>query len=252
MLRFSVFLCFALSINAAGAADIIGYADESPPYQFTKNGAATGFAAELLMAGCLKAKLSCEVRITPWARAYALVEQTPNTVLFSVVRRPEREREFLWLSPILSESVWAFGRSDSPQIHSIAELKTKRIGVVNGSSAAKFLRDAGIPDSAMDKANSIEANLRKLGAHRIDYVVDTEMGLDAAKAKFSIQFETEKVLKLHEVKTYFAMNAKSSPALVIALQDALNANNASDVRTQIAQKFLRPGATEIAPGQAKR
>lgn len=252
MLRFPIFLCFYLSMQVASAADVIAYADESPPYQFMKDGAATGFAAELLMAGCRRAKLSCEIRITPWARAYATASKTPDTVLFSIVRRPDREREFLWLGPIMSESVWAFGRSDSPPIHSIAELKSKRIGVVNGGSAAKFLRDAGVPDAAMDKASSIETNLRKLGARRIDYVVDTEIGLDAEKAKFSIQFETVKILKLHEITTYYAINARSSPELVVALQEAIKANNASDVRTQIAQKFLRAGIPEIEPGQSRK
>lgn len=252
MSRLTVSLCFIMAMKLANAADVIAYADESPPYQFMKNGAVTGFASELLMAGCLRAKLTCEIRITPWARAYAQASTTPNTVLFSIVRRPDRERDFIWLSPILSEPVWAFGRVDSPPLNSILELRTKRIGVVNGGSAAKFLRDAGIPDSAMDKANSIEANLRKLGARRIDYVVDTEIGLDAEKTKFNIQFETVKMLKLYEISTYFAINARSSPALVAALRDALNANNASDVRSQILQKFIRPGVPESQPGQAKK
>lgn len=241
-----------LAMHAANAADVVAYADESPPYQFMKDGKAGGFATELLMAACGRAKLSCEVRIAPWARAYATVSTTPNTVLFSVVRRPDREREFVWLSPIMTESVWVFGRSNSPTIGAIADLATRRIGVVNGGSAAKFLRDAGVPDAAMDKANSIELNLRKLGAHRIDYIVDTERGLDAEKAKFAIQFDTVKMLKLHEITTYFAINPRSSPKLVGALQQALRANNAGDVRSQIARKYLGADAPEPAPAEPRK
>jgi polar amino acid transport system substrate-binding protein len=245
-----VLSAFVLAMNVASAADVVAYADESPPYQFMKDGKASGFATELLMAACGRAKLSCEVRIAPWARAYATVSTTPNTVLFSVVRRPDREREFVWLSPIMTESVWVFGRGNSPPIDAIADLKTRRIGVVNGGSAAKFLRDAGIPDAAMDKANSIELNLRKLGAHRIDYIVDTERGLDAEKARFNIEFDTVKLLKLHEITTYFAINARSSPKLVGALQQALRAVNASEVRGQIAHQYLQ--APAAAPAEPRK
>ncbi len=252
MLKVPVCLCFIMMMHAASAADVIAYADESPPYQFMKDGEATGFATELLMAGCRRAMLSCEVRIVPWARAYAQASTMPNTVLFSIVRRPDREREFIWLSSVMSESVWAFGRADSPSINAVSQLKNKRIGVVNGGSAAKFLRDAGIPDSAMDKANSIEANLRKLGARRIDYVIDTEIGLEAEKAKFHIPFETAKVLKLYDITTYFAINPRSSPEVVSALQDALKANNAGDVRSQLIQKYIHAGAPEIEPGQSTK
>lgn len=252
MLKVPVWLSFIMAMNVASAADIIAYADESPPYQFMKNGEATGFATELLMAGCRRAQLACEVRITPWARAYAQASTTPNTVLFSIVRRPDRERDFIWLSPVMTESVWAFGRIDSPAISAISQLKTKRIGVVNGGSAAKFLRDAGIPDSAMDKANSIEANLRKLGARRVDYVIDTEIGLEAEKAKFNISFETAKVLKLYEITTYFAINAQSNPDVVGLLKEALTAINTSDVRTQLIQKYIHAGAPVIEPGQTRK
>jgi polar amino acid transport system substrate-binding protein len=221
----------------AQAADLTAYAEDSPPYHYLKNGVATGLATELLQAGCAKAAISCEVVILPWARAHAFASTRPNTILFSLVRRPDRERDFLWLSPIMTETVWAFGRRDSPPVTRIADLKLHRTGVINGGSAARFLRDAGVPEAAMDRANSIEANLLKLGAGRIDFIVDTEARLDAEKAKFNIQFETIKVLQLHEVTTWFAINHQSSSELIRALRSALEANNNSGVREQILQKY---------------
>jgi hypothetical protein len=107
-------------------------------------------------------------------------------------------------------------------------------------------------DSAMDKANSIEGNLIKLGARRIDYVIDTEPRLEAEKAKFSIRFKTVKALRLHEITTYFASNSKSTPTLVHGLRSALKANNAGDVRAQLVQKFLGPGVRETQPAPASK
>src|SRR4051812_5395894 len=83
--------------SCAQAADVTAYAEDSPPYHYLKDGAVTGLATELLLAGCTKAAISCEVVILPWARAHAFASTRPNTILFSLVRRPDRERDFLWL-----------------------------------------------------------------------------------------------------------------------------------------------------------
>jgi len=238
-----------LTMHAARAADIIAYADNSPPYHYLENDQATGLATELLLAGCKHAKLNCEVKILPWARAYATVASTPDTVLIAVARRPDRENMFLWLNPIMTETVWAFGRTDSPKINTIAELKNARIGVINGGSAEKFLRDAGIPDAAMDKANSIESNLRKLGAHRIDYVVDTEARLNQEKAQFQFTYPTVKILRLHDITTYFTMHPKSQPKLVLALRSSLNANNTNGVRDKIIEKYLGAAGKRSLKGE---
>ncbi|MES2019092.1 MAG: transporter substrate-binding domain-containing protein [Pseudomonadota bacterium] len=237
----SCLLLACLALNAATAADIIAYADDAPPYHYLENGEATGLATELLLAGCRQAKLTCQVKIRPWARAYATVANTPDTILISIARRPDRESDFHWLSPIMTETVWAFGRLDSPKVYAVADLKNKRTGVIHGGSAEKFLRDAGIPDTAMDKASSIELNLLKLGARRVDFVIDTEARLAEEKAKFHIPFHTVKALRMHDITTWFVINHASQPKLVRALQNSLNANNANGVRDKIIQKYLGPG-----------
>jgi len=45
------------------------------------------------------------------------------------------------LAPVIKKAVWAWGRDDSPPVRNIADLSTMRIGVIDSSSAAVFLRD---------------------------------------------------------------------------------------------------------------
>ena len=42
---------------------------------------------------------------------------------------------------MIKEAVWTWGRDDSPPVRNIADLSTMRIGVIDTSSAAVFLRD---------------------------------------------------------------------------------------------------------------
>ena len=236
-------LCIALWPLLAGSAELTAYAEESPPYHYLKNGEVTGIATEVLQAACARAKVSCDIQIVPWARAYALATTTPNTVIFSIVRRADREKNFIWLSPIATETMWIYGRSDSPAIGSLAQLKAKRIGVINGSSAIMELHNAGVLDAIIDVANSTEGNLRKLEARHLDYIVSTDTRIDAAKAKFDMRLNLVKATKLNEVTSYYAISRGSDPRLVAAVKSALAEVSASNVRDKIRLKYL-PAPTQ--------
>ncbi|CAN7689927.1 transporter substrate-binding domain-containing protein [Pseudoduganella sp. LjRoot289] len=222
----SIGLCYIL-LGSAGAAELTVYTEESAPYHFTQDGRVVGIATDMLRLACERAKLDCIIRMMPWARAYAQTLQTPNTLIYSMVRNPAREKDFLWISPIATESMWIYGRPDSPEIKSIADLKTMRTGVINGSSGLAFLQKAGVPASAMDLANSTELNFRKLAADRIQFLVSTESRMQTELTRFELPFAIAKRIKLQDATTYFAMNRQSDPALVRALRQAL-ASVASD------------------------
>lgn len=206
----------------ARAADVTAYTEESPPYHYLENGKATGVAVELLRAACERAKLSCDIEVLPWARAMALTRLKPNALLFSLVRTQEREDKFIWLSPIVTEPVWLFGRPDSPAIQSLADLSHVRVGVVNGSSGADFLRAAGVPPQAIDAANGSEANLRKFALRRVDFILSTENRLQRQLGRQPLPFKVSKVLPIADATSYYAMHPQSKPEIVLALRTALD------------------------------
>ena len=214
--------CIAASWGVAQAVDVVAYTEETPPYHYLEKGQVVGVTADLLRAACERAAIYCRIELLPWARAQALTRLTPNSVLFSLVRTPEREDNYIWLSPITTEALWVYGRPDSPPVHSVADLSTVRIGVVNGSASNAILRAAGVAPQALDLANSLEGNLRKFALHRVDYVVTTDSRLQRQIARQALPFKVAKVLQVGETSTYFAMHPQSSPELVQALRSALD------------------------------
>lgn len=207
--------------GAGRAAELKVYTEESAPYHFTRDGKVVGIATDLLKLACKRARIHCEIHMVPWARAYAQTRSTPNTLIYSMVRNPEREQDFLWISPIATETMWLYGRPDSPPIKALADLKTMRTGAINGSSGAALLQSAGVPASAIDLANSTELNFRKLEADRIQFLVSTESRMQTELTRFQLPFPLAKRLKLQEATSYYAMNRHSSPALVRSLRQAL-------------------------------
>jgi polar amino acid transport system substrate-binding protein len=239
MLKLLLILC-AICCCQARAATLQAYAEESAPYHFTEQGKVVGIAADLLRAACKEAKHDCNIRILPWARAYALTKDKPNALIFSIVRRPEREREFLWLSPIITEGMWLYASPDAPTIGRLADIKDARIGAINGGSAIAALRQRGVPKASIDPANSIEANLKKFAAGRVDYIVDTELRFGMELARYPLPFKARKMLKLQDATSYYAMNLHSDPAVVKSLRIALDKLRANKTLEQITRQYA-PG-----------
>lgn len=239
MLNYLLIFC-AITCTLAQAAKVVAYADESAPYHYTEGGKVTGIATELLQAACKEAALDCQIIILPWARANALTLATRNSLIFSIVRRPEWEKDFIWVRPIITEGMWLFGHSDAPPLASLAELDKEHIGAINGGSAIAILRQHGVLMSSIDPANSIEANFKKFAAGRVDYIADTELRFDIEQARFPLPFKTRKALKLQDVTTYFAMNLQSDRAIVHALRQALDKLRANKTLELLTRKYAPP------------
>ncbi len=87
-------------MSGSFAADITGlkYMTEIyPPFNFEKNGQLQGVAVDFLKEVWKEIGIpEQKIEILPWARAYNLVQKTPNTVLFSTTRSEARENLFKW------------------------------------------------------------------------------------------------------------------------------------------------------------
>ncbi len=223
--------------SVAQAATLTAYADESPPYHFTQNGQTVGIATDFLRAACSAAAIDCKIVILPWARAILLAKTQANTLVFSIVRRPDLEQDFLWISPVITEGMWLFGHPDTKAPANLRAVHGQRIGAINGGSAIALLRLAGVPPTAIDAANSIDANFKKFAAGRVDYIADTEVRFNRELERNPLPFKAVKQLKLQDITSYYAMNLKSDPVTVRALRAAFDKLRANKVLEQITRKY---------------
>lgn len=239
MLKRSLLVC-VLWCPLAGATALTAYTEESAPYHYTERGKTVGIAADYLRAACKLAGLDCNIVILPWARSYMLAKQDANAIIFSIVRRSDREQEFVWVSPIITEGMWLYGRTDAHAPANLADVKQQRIGAINGGSGIAVLLARGVPRASIDPANSIEANFKKFAAGRFDYIVDTEARFDMELARYPLPFKASKMLKLQDATSYFAMNLQADPAVVKALRAALDKLRANKTLEQITRQYAPP------------
>ena len=88
---------------SANAQEIKIYTEISPPFQIVdSNGKLTGITTEVVRAVLKQINITTKINIVPWARAIYYGDNEPNTLLFSMIRTPERENKYVWIGSINS------------------------------------------------------------------------------------------------------------------------------------------------------
>lgn len=248
----SALVLAGLSLGAQ-AVDLTAFTEDWPPYNYrSDDGSIKGIATDMLRAACAEAKLSCDIQLVPWARAYATAQNTPNTLVYTTARKPSRESEFLWVGPILPRTTWIYARADAvPAINSVKDLPLFRYAVVRGEAAAQDLMDAGVPAASLVQESSNASVLRVLSKGWVDGMVDTEIGMQWSLRQFehSGGLKVTRLIPLNDQGAYFfAVNLKTDPALVARLQRGLDALRRTGKLEAIERDYLQPNVR----GTAKR
>lgn len=208
----------------ARGADLTAYTEEWAPYNYTEGGDIKGIATDLLRAMCQSARLQCDIHMVPWARAYRNATHTANTLVYTTARKPAREREFIWVGPILPRATWVFARQGiDKEIHSLSDLAHHRVGVVRNEASVQDLQTAGVPARALVLQATNADVLRLLLGASVDAMVDTEVGMqwNLRKAGAASDAVGKRIKLSDEGAYYFALHPGTDPALVHKLESAL-------------------------------
>jgi polar amino acid transport system substrate-binding protein len=240
----SVVMLTILMSSGAGAQTLIvkAYTEDWPPYNFVKNKEVTGISAEVLRAACELAELKCESQLVPWVRAYKTVQDTPNTLVYTIARIPSRESQFIWIGPIATRTTWIYARSAiADKIQKFADLNQFRVGMIRDEASMTELTDAGVSKSAIKVFNSQSDEMRLFKSGHIDAVINTEIGMAMSQKQYDISAtEVTKLMKLYDGGgLYFGMNLQSDPKLAEKLQIAVDKLRRDGRIQAIVQQYVK-------------
>lgn len=213
--------------GATTSVDLIYYTEQLPPYNYQENGTLQGISIDLLEAITEKMgkKVSRnEVLLVPWTEGYQTVLSRNNTVLFTTVRLPEREKSFKWAGPIYTYTNVLFARPDRGiTIEKPEDLKSYRIGVIVDDVAIQQLLDAGVNKSQFVQETNASALVDKLNNGEIDLWAYPE----AAGRYFTEQatgnpYSFSVVFRLPDMEGYYVFNKNVSDSTVVSFQQALD------------------------------
>ena len=232
----------ALSLTSA-RAEIRVITEEFPPYDFMgESGKVEGLSTDVVRAVLEDLGIDVKIEIFPWARAYKMVTQNPDTMLFSVVRTEEREPFFHWVGVVCDVRSYLFKLKSRDDITSekLSDLKKYSIGVVRGWAGQKYLEKNGF--KRLQKVARSDLNIKKLVKGRVDLIEDYDANLIFRMKKLDldpnlveqIHFNSEISGQLH------AVSSKSTPDHVVKnFNDAVLSGHQVGRDTASQDKWLK-------------
>jgi ABC-type amino acid transport substrate-binding protein/signal transduction histidine kinase len=145
-------LCATLALRVSAVDEPVaplaaGCEIDYPPFCIVhEDGRADGFSVELLRAALARMGREVTFRAGPWSEVRGWLESGEVDCLPLVGRTPEREALFDFTVPYLTMHGAIVVRKDTEDIHSLADLRGRRVGVMKDDNAEEFLRreDRGI------------------------------------------------------------------------------------------------------------
>ena len=211
---------------SVGLAQLQYLTEEWAPFNYLENGTPAGIGVEMLDAvfrnlGVNRSR--SDIRIVPLSDAFHQAQGNTGTVVFSIVRTPEREPLYQWAGPFTKSSFVVFAPvSRNITIASPADLNRYRIGAVRDSIENTLLTGRGVEVSHIVNDMLPEDLLRKLEGGEIDLWATGDLTGRYEMQKAGVNPDAyEIVYTLSENDFYFIFSRDVPETLVSAFQQAL-------------------------------
>ena len=164
---------------------IVATEDDFRPFEFVKDGKATGFDNELIEDMRKAAPFEIKQEIIPWTGILAGVSTGKyDAAITAVIITKERKQSLDFTSPIADATHYYAKRKDDKSISSIKDLSGKTLGVQAGSAmlarlpelSAMLEKTGGKLGKVVEYTSYPEA-YQDLALGRLDYVVNTVINL---------------------------------------------------------------------------
>jgi polar amino acid transport system substrate-binding protein len=245
-------LVFVTSL--AHAETLYGYTEEFAPYNYMAGTQHKGLANQIIDRIIEQSGLSIQRESLPWLRALQEVNQKENSLLYSTVRTPQRENQYLWVGPYDDCNVSFIklkSRSDI-QLNSVKDAEKYFSGAVRGTATLQILQNQNFNLNRVDISSPEEARtVKMLYAKRFDLSIGLliphiysakKLGLDASQLTVAYPL-------LKGSGCYFAFNPKVNSAQFQRFRDAFALLKNSGELELIRRQYL--GSETSAPYEAK-
>lgn len=180
------------------------------------------------------------IKLVPWARGYRSTASQPLTVLFSMIRTPERELAFKWVGPIFVNSLALIALDDfEEEIDAIEDVFNYDVVTVRHDVSELSLLSKGYPSDKMISVTDQDQALKMLESKRADFMVVTYESMPALLAKNNSSLsEFKKVWTLSVNGNYYAFNRATPDALITQFQTALD--NVREQHLAVLERYNLP------------
>lgn len=198
--------------------------EDNPPYNFAdERGNITGQSTEIVRSLMSKTGTDTAIELLSWSKGYEIVQNQPNTMIYSTGRMPFREQMFKWVGPIGFADEWFYARRGSNiKISSLDDAKkVKSIAVYKDDSNQLFLLEKGFTN--LDVSENDVQCIKKLMDGKVDLWLGPSQGFSFLAYEAGVNpAEIEPVSYVRRAEWYIAFNRQTPDATIEAWQKALD------------------------------
>ena len=194
-----------------------------PPLNFVKDGVLVGPSVEIIREIQKRVGSHDQIEVYPWARAYKMVLEDENVVLFSMTYTEDRHDKFKWIGPLAKKrDILVAKKGSAIEIKNLEDAKNvKRIGTLRDDTKELLLKSLGFTN--LEPVSDEHQNAKKLVLGRIDLWVSKKPGLRTVCELAQVDYdEVEEVFHLREIELMIAFSKKTSDGMVQKWRDAFN------------------------------
>lgn len=208
----SLLLCLTLYSTNSAANESISVVTEEGVLQYTQGDQIVGPATVIVKGVLDKTPYSYQIKSLPWTRAYNAALQQPNTLIYSIIRNPEREQMFHWVGKIAQTTFSLYAlKSSKIKITNMEEARHYSIGVVRDDVSHFYLTDKKF--TKLSFVSNFAQNIKKFNSGRFELVILQSYECKSVKLDCS---NFEEVFPLDELSLDFYMAmSKQTPSHVI-------------------------------------
>ena len=205
------------------------FTEHWPPYQrLERSQELTGISVEIVKNVLDKAQWPYQIKVMPWAQAVEHVNNTPNSLIFSLARFPEREDKFQWITPLttITSKLLRFNNQLDISIAQIEDVKNYRLALKRGeASSTYFLENNMIDERNVIWIKDSSQALKLLSIGRADIYPITVGGFHEAikdstfnASQFSFTYDFKEL----DVTLYLATSLTTDLSLIESLSQLFN------------------------------
>lgn len=224
-------------------------ATEDPPTTYyDQDGRLTGIATEIAQA--IEARLGMQnpIEIQPWARVVETAYKTPNIVIFTAGRTPEREAlGCRFVGPIVTRRHILYKKAgsavDAASLEDVARQQLT-VGVMRGDWRATFLQERGVKTVAVP---THARHFLMLLKDRVDLSALADMQLAIlAQMEHVNATSVEPLVQFDRRSAYFMFSPGTSPEIIARWEQAFADLQRGDFFTQGSARWSRRLGAPVA------
>ncbi|WP_373974958.1 ABC transporter substrate-binding protein [Chitinibacter sp. SCUT-21] len=236
-------MLFGCASSLISAETLKAYTEEFAPFNYTQQGQYLGLANQILDRISQSSGLQFERESLPWLRASNENQAHPNSLLYTTVRTPQREKQYLWVGPYDDCDVVFIklkNRSDI-QINSLKDAEKYTAGAARGAAASQILASMGYNMARLDTRSPEEARtVRMLYAKRFD--LSAGMLIPHVYSAKQQRYDASQLTAAYTItKTggcFFAFNPQVNPNLYQRFNTAFEQLRSSGELDKIRRQYL--------------